>query len=208
MFRALTLFTSVTGRLRGRAGSNDASMLKLVLTNMSQGHCVFDGKRRLLVYNARYADMYGLPPELTRSSTTLTQILEFRTANGDYTGSNPKAYIGDVLAGIARNESSAVSQSAPSSARRPTAAITAARATLSRIISRSTKIAVTNANRSSMPTAATGGTAFASATKRAERFDVEPAAAKARRAFRCRSRAPAGFHSRPGLSLNCNRPVA
>ena len=35
------------------------------LNNMSQGLCMFDGEHRLVVCNARYAQMYGLPAELT-----------------------------------------------------------------------------------------------------------------------------------------------
>jgi diguanylate cyclase (GGDEF)-like protein len=50
------------------------------LNNMSQGLCMFDGERRLVVCNARYIAMYNLPPELTLPGTPLHLILENRFA--------------------------------------------------------------------------------------------------------------------------------
>ncbi len=56
------------------------------LSNMSQGLCMFDENRRLLVCNDRYAEMYGLKPEFTRPGTPLRAILEQRVL----VGSSPK----------------------------------------------------------------------------------------------------------------------
>jgi diguanylate cyclase (GGDEF)-like protein len=52
------------------------------INNISQGLCFFDGQRRLIVCNDRYATMYGLTPELVRRGTTLTQILDHRFTTG------------------------------------------------------------------------------------------------------------------------------
>jgi diguanylate cyclase (GGDEF)-like protein len=52
------------------------------INNISQGLCFFDGQRRLIVCNERYATMYGLTPELVRRGTTLTQILDHRFTTG------------------------------------------------------------------------------------------------------------------------------
>jgi len=52
------------------------------INNISQGLCFFDGQRRLIVCNARYATMYGLTPELVRRGTTLAQILDHRFTTG------------------------------------------------------------------------------------------------------------------------------
>jgi diguanylate cyclase (GGDEF)-like protein len=52
------------------------------LKNMAHGLCMFDGEHRLVVCNARYSEMYGLPPELTRRGTTLRALLEARVAMG------------------------------------------------------------------------------------------------------------------------------
>lgn len=53
------------------------------LTNMPHGLCMFDVDRRLVVCNQRYAEMYALPPELTRPGTPLQAILDFRRSIGN-----------------------------------------------------------------------------------------------------------------------------
>jgi diguanylate cyclase (GGDEF)-like protein len=49
--------------------------LDAVLDNIPQGISLFDVHGRLLVSNRRYAEIYKLPPELTRIGTPLTDIL-------------------------------------------------------------------------------------------------------------------------------------
>ena len=87
-----------------RESGKNAKLLNLVLTNMSQGLCVFDGGKQLVVCNDQYREMYGLPYELVRPGTALLKILEFRTANGDYIGSDPRAYIDNILISLDQNE--------------------------------------------------------------------------------------------------------
>jgi diguanylate cyclase (GGDEF)-like protein len=48
------------------------------INNMSQGLCFFDGKRRLIVCNDRYAEMYGLSRDVVRPGTTLAEIVDHR----------------------------------------------------------------------------------------------------------------------------------
>jgi diguanylate cyclase (GGDEF)-like protein len=48
------------------------------LNNMTHGLTMYDGARRLIVCNARYAEMYRVPPGLTKPGTTYRQILEGR----------------------------------------------------------------------------------------------------------------------------------
>ncbi len=62
------------------------------LKNMSQGLCMFDSEKRLIVSNDRYAQMYDLSPDLLKPGITLRQILEHRIANGIYAGGNPEEY--------------------------------------------------------------------------------------------------------------------
>jgi diguanylate cyclase (GGDEF)-like protein len=54
------------------------------LNNMSQGLCFFDGQRRLIVCNDRYADMYRLSRDLVRPGTTLAEIVEHRFNAGSF----------------------------------------------------------------------------------------------------------------------------
>ncbi len=52
------------------------------LNNMRQGLCMFDQEARLIVCNAPYAAMYGLPEELTQEGTPLSAIIEHRARSG------------------------------------------------------------------------------------------------------------------------------
>ena len=60
--------------------------LDAALNNMVQGLAMFDPEHRLVVANARYAEMYGLTPEEVTPGTTLKQILEYLVAKGYLAG--------------------------------------------------------------------------------------------------------------------------
>jgi diguanylate cyclase (GGDEF)-like protein/PAS domain S-box-containing protein len=68
------------------------------IENMTQGLAMFDGERKLIVCNRRYAEVYSLPPELVRPGTTHRQILEHRVAAGAYSGPDPETYIRNRIA--------------------------------------------------------------------------------------------------------------
>jgi diguanylate cyclase (GGDEF)-like protein/PAS domain S-box-containing protein len=57
------------------------------LNNMSQGLCMYDAEQRIVVANKRFAEIYGLSPEQIRAGLTVTQLVEYRIANGSYQGS-------------------------------------------------------------------------------------------------------------------------
>jgi diguanylate cyclase (GGDEF)-like protein/PAS domain S-box-containing protein len=60
--------------------------LMVALENMSHGLCMFDADQRLIVCNQKYADVYGLSKQLTRTGTHIKSILEHQSAlimNGD-----------------------------------------------------------------------------------------------------------------------------
>jgi diguanylate cyclase (GGDEF)-like protein/PAS domain S-box-containing protein len=69
------------------------SQLDAALNNMSQALCMFDANRRLKVCNAQYAEVFGLPPELTKPGTPLIDILNYRVARGLHPGDDGEAYI-------------------------------------------------------------------------------------------------------------------
>jgi len=52
------------------------------IDNISQGICFFDGERRLILCNRRYAEIYRLAPEQVRPGATLREIVEARAAAG------------------------------------------------------------------------------------------------------------------------------
>jgi diguanylate cyclase (GGDEF)-like protein len=61
--------------------------------NMSQGLCMFDRDQRLVICNARYADLYGLPHDLVKPGTPLQEILQNRIKRGVVPVTGPQAYI-------------------------------------------------------------------------------------------------------------------
>jgi diguanylate cyclase (GGDEF)-like protein len=56
----------------------------VALDTMAQGLCLFDQDNRLIVMNARYVALHGVPPDLRQPGTTLAAIRSYLTAsNGD-----------------------------------------------------------------------------------------------------------------------------
>ena len=70
------------------------------LSNMAQGVCMFDEEDRLVTCNQQYADLYGLPAELTMPGTALADIVAHRIAKGSYRGT-PEQYARDRMALLA-----------------------------------------------------------------------------------------------------------
>jgi len=95
---ALALFLALAGiglaisilhfrQLNEREGSAALVQLQNIrfnaaLNNMSQGLCMFDGDKRLVVCNERYARLYALPAELLEPGTSHEAIIKHRVASG------------------------------------------------------------------------------------------------------------------------------
>jgi diguanylate cyclase (GGDEF)-like protein/PAS domain S-box-containing protein len=60
--------------------------IETALAHMSQGLCIFDADKRVAVCNRRYAEMYGVDPDLITPGTALEDILRARVINGTYSG--------------------------------------------------------------------------------------------------------------------------
>lgn len=88
--RASALIEESIQKLRERNQRLDTA-----LNNMSQGLCMFDGSARLVVWNERYIQMYGLDPNAVRRGCTLGDLLRLRIANGTFSG-DPDQYVADV----------------------------------------------------------------------------------------------------------------
>jgi diguanylate cyclase (GGDEF)-like protein len=52
----------------------------VALNNLIQGVCFFDGSRRLILANRRFAEIYGISPDAIKPGTTLEEIVERRVA--------------------------------------------------------------------------------------------------------------------------------
>jgi diguanylate cyclase (GGDEF)-like protein/PAS domain S-box-containing protein len=57
--------------------------LDAALAHLSQGVCMFDASRRLIICNKQYADIYELTEELTKPGTPFQAILEHTVARGN-----------------------------------------------------------------------------------------------------------------------------
>jgi diguanylate cyclase (GGDEF)-like protein len=68
------------------------------LQNMSQGLVMFDRDSKLIVCNQKYAEIYGLPPDMIKPGITHTQILEHRIATGIIAPSDVAQYVNDRIA--------------------------------------------------------------------------------------------------------------
>ena len=80
MARAVEVFKNHAVELLDRKAQLESVIVQLdvALNNMTHGLCMFDAEKRLIVCNARYAEMFGLPPALTKPGTPLQTILDFR----------------------------------------------------------------------------------------------------------------------------------
>ncbi|MBS1168120.1 MAG: histidine kinase [Proteobacteria bacterium] len=58
------------------------SHYRMAFDNISQGVCLFDGSRKLVFCNDRYAELYRLTPDQVRPGTPLQDIIEARCAVG------------------------------------------------------------------------------------------------------------------------------
>jgi methyl-accepting chemotaxis protein len=67
------------------------------VNNMSQGLCMFDGDKRLVVHNELYARMYSLPPELLKPGTPHEVINQHRVSNGIFADEKAGAMTHDQL---------------------------------------------------------------------------------------------------------------
>jgi len=80
-----------------------SKQVALALDNMSQGLCMFDGAERIVIYNQRYIEMYGLSSDVVKRGTTLSDVLKHRIALGTLTGT-AEQYRSNLLAKIAQGQ--------------------------------------------------------------------------------------------------------
>ncbi|GGA36836.1 putative bifunctional diguanylate cyclase/phosphodiesterase [Pelagibacterium lentulum] len=74
------------------------ALLDAAINNMSQGLSMFDAKCRLVACNRVYAQMYGLPEELTRPETEFAAILDHRLASNRHAPVDREQYFRERMA--------------------------------------------------------------------------------------------------------------
>ena len=89
----------IRARELSEAAEQERQRLSEAVKNMPIGLVMFDADKRLIIANSRYAEIYGLPPELAQPGTHLKTILDHRVDAGSYPGSDPSQYV-EYLAGI------------------------------------------------------------------------------------------------------------
>ena len=67
------------------------------LNNIVQGLAMFDAEQRLVVCNARYAEIYELSAEQVKPGITLLQIIERRIKNGLKSEKSPEEIVDSML---------------------------------------------------------------------------------------------------------------
>jgi len=66
------------------------------LANMSHGLCMFDSGHRLMVWNRRFCEVYGIPPEALAPGMTIRTLIELSAARGNY----PDRSVDDLISEI------------------------------------------------------------------------------------------------------------
>jgi diguanylate cyclase (GGDEF)-like protein len=75
----------------------------MALRNMVQGFIMFDAQERIVVYNQRYIEMYGLSPEIVKAGCSLLELLEHRAAAG-HLKVDPRRYRDEFIAEMAKGK--------------------------------------------------------------------------------------------------------
>jgi diguanylate cyclase (GGDEF)-like protein len=83
----------VRGRALAAEVEQDRQRFFSAVENMPIGLVMFDSEQKLIVANARYADIYGLPPELAKPGTPFKAIMDQRLRTGRYPGNDPDKYL-------------------------------------------------------------------------------------------------------------------
>ncbi|NJO53540.1 MAG: EAL domain-containing protein [Bacteroidales bacterium] len=66
------------------------------LNNISQGLCMFDAKERIVVSNARFAEIYRLLPAEAAPGTALAEVFSSRIRSGTFAGEPPRNHLADI----------------------------------------------------------------------------------------------------------------
>jgi NO-binding membrane sensor protein with MHYT domain/methyl-accepting chemotaxis protein len=72
-------------------------LIDAAVNNMAQGLCMFDVDRRLVVFNHRYLEIYGLADDAVKPGVSLRELLQIRAKAGTATMIDPQKYIEDLL---------------------------------------------------------------------------------------------------------------
>jgi len=95
MLMGMSLISAFAERLIDERGA----ILEIAVNNMSQGLVMFDRSERLVMYNKRYIELYGLSPEVVKPGSTLRSIIAERSEAGD-ASLDREAYRTEILEAV------------------------------------------------------------------------------------------------------------
>jgi diguanylate cyclase (GGDEF)-like protein/PAS domain S-box-containing protein len=74
------------------------------LNNMTHGICMYDEDRRVIVFNSRFLDIFGLSPDVVKPGIALRDLMAHSAAVGNYPGRDPQQlyeeYVERLNAGV------------------------------------------------------------------------------------------------------------
>jgi len=68
-------------------------LLDAALENMTQGLCLYDAENRLEVFNRRYLEIFGLPPDRIKPGITFREVLEIAVALQQSSGQDRRSAV-------------------------------------------------------------------------------------------------------------------
>jgi methyl-accepting chemotaxis protein len=109
VFTLLELFTMIASIRRQLSLEQTNVRFNTALENMTHGLCMFDGDKRLVICNERYASLYRLPPELLKAGATHEAIIAHRVTNGLLKGETSTGAVDKKLGALGRHSSEKIS---------------------------------------------------------------------------------------------------
>jgi diguanylate cyclase (GGDEF)-like protein len=74
--------------------------LDIAINNMTQGLLLYDSSERLVVFNQRYIEMYGLSPDVVKSGYSFRDLIVYRKQTGSFKG-DVDSFCANVLRNVA-----------------------------------------------------------------------------------------------------------
>ncbi len=89
----------------GEEAEVERQRLEAALSNMPIGLTMFDGEKRLITTNRRYAELYGLPDDLLKPGTPFRDLMDFRIRDGSFPADGAEEWVQELFGVVERGES-------------------------------------------------------------------------------------------------------
>jgi diguanylate cyclase (GGDEF)-like protein len=97
LFLAVVPFARV--RQLARLHNSATSQLDTAMNNITQGLMLYDASSRIILFNRRYIDMYGLSDEVIRPGQLFRDVMKHRKETGSFKG-DPDTFCDEVLKNV------------------------------------------------------------------------------------------------------------